>query len=248
MTRAIWNGAVIAESDDVVVVDGYHYFPRTSVDAALLRESDHSSVCGWKGEANYYSVVVDGKVNRDAAWYYPDPSRAAATVRDRVGFWRGVKIERPGGRRRGFVDRLRRHTSESPEATELEATKLGRTAAPTAGPAVADIDDESFETATEGGWTLVDFFAPWCSPCKAFHPVFDEVAASHDGRVRFARCNVDVSPRTASALGILSIPTLVLFDADGNEARRAVGVPTRRDLDRLIATAETSAARSATRS
>lgn len=95
MTRAIWNGAVIAESDDVEVVDGYTYFPADAVHHELLRTSEHHSVCGWKGTASYYDVVVEGVVNAEAAWYYPDPRREAAPrVGGRIGFWRGVKIER----------------------------------------------------------------------------------------------------------------------------------------------------------
>ena len=80
MTRAIWNGTVIAESDDVVI-DGYHYFPCDAVDPAYLRESDHTSVCGWKGQARYHHVVVHETTNQDAAWYYPTPSAAAAALR-----------------------------------------------------------------------------------------------------------------------------------------------------------------------
>jgi thioredoxin 1 len=89
---------------------------------------------------------------------------------------------------------------------------------------VADLDDTTFEAGTEGGWTVVDFWAPWCGPCRTFHPVFDRVAASTDD-VRFARCNVDESPRSAGAVGVQSIPTVVLFDPDGNEVHRLVGVP-----------------------
>ena len=93
MARATWNGAVIAESDDVVVVDGYSYFPREAVRAGVLEPSAHSSMCGWKGQANYYSLVVDGERNADAAWEYREPKPAAAAVHGRIGFWRGVKVE-----------------------------------------------------------------------------------------------------------------------------------------------------------
>lgn len=93
MARATWNGAVLAEDDDTTVVEGNHYFRATSVDHAHLRPSTTHTVCPWKGEASYYDVEVDGKVNKDAAWYYPDPKPAAAAVKDRVAFWRGVVVE-----------------------------------------------------------------------------------------------------------------------------------------------------------
>ena len=91
MATASWNGTVIASSDDTVVVEGNHYFPRESVTAAL-RESSTTSVCPWKGTASYLSVEVDGAVNEDAAWYYPEPKEAAAQIRDRVAFWKGVQV------------------------------------------------------------------------------------------------------------------------------------------------------------
>ena len=93
MARAIWNGAVIAESDDTVVVEGNHYFPRGSVVADHVAPSASHTVCSWKGTASYFDVVVDGQVNHDAAWYYPDPKDAAADIEDRVAFWRGVTVE-----------------------------------------------------------------------------------------------------------------------------------------------------------
>lgn len=93
MAKAIWNGATIAESDDTVVVEGNHYFPQSSVNRAHLRGSSTHTTCAWKGEASYYDLVVDGAVNKDAAWYYPTPKDAARQIRDRVAFWKGVKIE-----------------------------------------------------------------------------------------------------------------------------------------------------------
>ena len=93
MTRAVWNGAVIAESDDTIVVGGYTYFRREDVANAYLVESDHTSVCSWKGTASYFSLAVNGKTNKDAAWYYPHPKPGAVEIRERVGFWRGVKIQ-----------------------------------------------------------------------------------------------------------------------------------------------------------
>ncbi len=92
MPRAIWNGVVIAESDDTVVVENNHYFPRESINADLLRESRTTTVCPWKGTASYFSIEVDGAVNRDAAWYYPTPKDAAAQITGRVAFWRGVQV------------------------------------------------------------------------------------------------------------------------------------------------------------
>ena len=90
--KAIWNGKTIAQSDDTVVVEGNHYFPRDSVHRAYLAESATTYVCSWKGLANYYSLNVDGKTNADAAWYYADPKPAAAQIKGRVAFWRGVEI------------------------------------------------------------------------------------------------------------------------------------------------------------
>jgi uncharacterized protein (DUF427 family) len=92
MTTAIWNGQIIARSDDTVVVEGNHYFPRDAVNAEYLTPSATTSVCGWKGTAAYHSLVVDGKENRDAAWYYPTPKSAAAEIADRIAFWKGVEV------------------------------------------------------------------------------------------------------------------------------------------------------------
>ena len=90
--KATWNGAVIAESDDTVVVEGNHYFPLESVKRDLLRPSATHTVCSWKGTASYYDVVVGGAVNKDAAWYYPEPKEAAREIAGRVAFWRGVTV------------------------------------------------------------------------------------------------------------------------------------------------------------
>jgi uncharacterized protein (DUF427 family) len=92
MVEARWNGAVIASSDDTVVVEGNHYFPAGSVDAALLRPSATTSVCPWKGTAHYYSLHVDDTDNRDAAWYYPEPKAKAEHIRGRIAFWKGVSV------------------------------------------------------------------------------------------------------------------------------------------------------------
>lgn len=91
--KAVWNGAVLAESDDTVVVEGNHYFPVTALHREHFRPSDTHTTCGWKGVASYYDVVVDGTVNKDAAWYYPEPKDAAKQILDRVAFWKGVKVE-----------------------------------------------------------------------------------------------------------------------------------------------------------
>ena len=91
--QAVWNGQVIAESDDTVIVEGNHYFPHSAVTTEVLSDSDTHTVCPWKGIASYHSVTVDGKTNRDAAWYYPHPSPAAQKVRDRIAFWHGVTVQ-----------------------------------------------------------------------------------------------------------------------------------------------------------
>jgi len=91
--RAVWHDTVLAESARTVVVEGNQYFPLEDVKSELLQPSDSHTVCHWKGIASYYDVVVDGSVNHDAAWFYPDPSEAAEQIRGRVAFWHGVKVE-----------------------------------------------------------------------------------------------------------------------------------------------------------
>jgi uncharacterized protein (DUF427 family) len=90
--RAIWRGAVLAESDDTVVVEGNHYFPADALSREHFRATDHQSICPWKGTASYYDVIVDDEVNANAAWYYPTPKEAAPDIKDRVAFWRGVEV------------------------------------------------------------------------------------------------------------------------------------------------------------
>jgi len=90
--KATWKDAVLAESADTVVVEGNHYFPAESINRAYFKESNTHTLCPWKGEASYYDVVVDGEINKDAAWYYPEPKEAAAAIRGRVAFWRGVRV------------------------------------------------------------------------------------------------------------------------------------------------------------
>ena len=94
MARAIWNGAVLAESDAYELVEGNVYFPPGSVSSHLLETSDHHTVCGWKGTASYYHVVVDGKRNENAAWFYPAPKKAAMNIAGHIAFWHGVTVER----------------------------------------------------------------------------------------------------------------------------------------------------------
>ncbi len=90
--QASWNGQVIAESDDIVMVEGNAYFPASSLRRDVVKPSEQTSICPWKGTANYYSLEVDGKSNLDAVWYYPEPKQAAENIRGRVAFWKGVKI------------------------------------------------------------------------------------------------------------------------------------------------------------
>jgi len=92
MVEARWNGAVIARSDDTVVIEGNHYFPLEAIDRALLSPSETTSICPWKGTANYYHLTVNGAENRDAVWYYADPKPAAAEIKGRVAFWKGVDV------------------------------------------------------------------------------------------------------------------------------------------------------------
>ena len=91
--KAIWNDQVVAESDHVETVEGNAYFPPDSVNRDYVKASPRTSICPWKGTASYYTVVVDGKENADAAWYYPEPKDAAANIKDHVAFWKGVTVE-----------------------------------------------------------------------------------------------------------------------------------------------------------
>ena len=92
MPKAIWNDTVIAESDQTIKVEGNDYFPPSSIRREYLADSQTHTTCHWKGLASYYDVVVDGKVSRDGGWYYPEPSEAAAQIKDYVAFWHGVKV------------------------------------------------------------------------------------------------------------------------------------------------------------
>jgi uncharacterized protein (DUF427 family) len=90
--KAIWNGKTIARSDDTIVVEGNHYFPPESVKSEYLRDTSATTVCGWKGTAQYYDLLVDGQTNPQAAWYYPAPKDAARQIQGRIAFWKGVQV------------------------------------------------------------------------------------------------------------------------------------------------------------
>ncbi|MCK6578833.1 MAG: DUF427 domain-containing protein [Anaerolineae bacterium] len=92
MVKAIWNGAVLAESSDTIIVEGNHYFPPEAVHREYLLDSSAHTICPWKGVASYFDVQVDGRVNRGAAWYYPAPKDAAKEIANYVAFWRGVQV------------------------------------------------------------------------------------------------------------------------------------------------------------
>lgn len=92
--KAIWNGKVIAESNETINIEGNQYFPEESVNKAYLNSTDTHTVCHWKGTASYYDVTVDGKTNKDAAWYYPDPSKLAEKIKGYIAFWHGVQVMR----------------------------------------------------------------------------------------------------------------------------------------------------------
>lgn len=121
MVRARWNRAVIAESDDTVVIEGNHYFPADSVNEGYLVASNTTTACPWKGTASYYSIDVDGQVNRDAAWYYPTPSSAAKGIEGRIAFWHGVKIEH------GEPTTSRRSTPRPPNDPATQSSSHGST-------------------------------------------------------------------------------------------------------------------------
>ena len=156
-----------------------------------------------------------------------------------------TSMNKPSGRR-GWLRRGRDGAGGGAVSGEADGTEAGLAASgatdadasvETTHVDITELDDISFDTGTEGGATIVDFWAAWCRPCTMFHPVYQRAADAHDGPVRFARCDIEASPRTAGMVGIQSIPTVALFDVDGNEVERLTGVPTPNDLARLIARA-----------
>lgn len=92
MPKAVWNGVVLAESDETIIVEGNHYFPPQSINTKYFEKSNKNTLCPWKGFASYYTVVADGKTNTDAAWYYPNPTNAVKHIKDYIAFWRGISV------------------------------------------------------------------------------------------------------------------------------------------------------------
>lgn len=92
MTKAVWNGTTVAESDKTITIEGNKYFPSDSVKKEFFKESDTHTICPWKGKANYYSLEVNGQFNEDAAWYYPQPKAAAANIKNYIAFWHDVEV------------------------------------------------------------------------------------------------------------------------------------------------------------
>ena len=236
MVRAVWNGEVIAESDDTVVVEGNHYFPVESVRMDLVRASTTSTVCPWKGVASYYTVVAGGKENRDAAWLYPNPKPAARAVTDRVAFWRGVKIEdtAPGQPRRSLLERFRRERATTGAAED--------------GSVVGDLQDETFdETFDEslaGHVTIIDFWAPWCGANWQLLPRARCSTRSSRASLASLRATAlsSVGSRSMRTHVLrrgsrMSVPTLVVCDAEGREIDRLVGLADRRTLEAFVAKA-----------
>ena len=92
--KAIWKDAVIAESDETIIVEGNHYFPPNSINQNFFQSNNHHTTCPWKGNASYYNIAVNGDMNSNAAWYYPNPNSAASNIKDYVAFWKGVRVEK----------------------------------------------------------------------------------------------------------------------------------------------------------
>lgn len=90
--KALWNNIQIAQSNETVIVEGNHYFPKESLDMSFFKDSSTTSLCPWKGEASYYSLEVNGEINQDAAWFYSKPTELAQNIKDKVAFWKGVQV------------------------------------------------------------------------------------------------------------------------------------------------------------
>ncbi len=93
MKKAIWNGQTIAESNDTIVIEGNHYFPPSDINKAFFTNNETHTVCSWKGTASYFDITVNGKINKDAAWYYPETSDLAKNIKGYIAFWKGVSVE-----------------------------------------------------------------------------------------------------------------------------------------------------------
>lgn len=91
--KAIWNHTVLAESDNTIIVEGNHYFPSDSINNEYFKTSDYNTVCPWKGTASYYDIEVEGEINKNAAWFYPEPKDAAKEIKNYVAFWNGVEVK-----------------------------------------------------------------------------------------------------------------------------------------------------------
>ena len=234
--QAIWKDRVIAESDHTTVVERNHYFPAEAVRREHLEPSDTHTRCSWKGTDSYYDVVVDGQRNRDAAWYYPNPTQAARQIAGHVAFWRGVKVrlvrtdadtdqDLAGGGRGGWLHRVLRSRAGTPS--------INQGVDPMTKPLT--LTDASFHDTVHHSDrpVLVDFWATWCAPCRFMEPIVEGLAAKYAERVTVAKLDVDANPQTAGELRVMSIPTLILFQ-HGEAVQRLVGVQQAELLEGLI--------------